>query len=56
MFAAVNVGMRKKESGSIGDSRCDSMTKKATSTTADRANAERISGSLQPRAFPSIRA
>ena len=25
MFAAAKVGMRKKDSGSIGDSRCDSM-------------------------------
>ena len=55
-FAAVNVGMRKKERGSMGDSRCDSMKKKIARSAADSPKPARINGSLHPRALPSIRA
>ena len=40
----------------MGNSRWLSTQKNTASSTADRANAARIRPSLQPRAFPSIRA
>ncbi len=55
-LAAANVGIRKKASGSMGDSRCDSTKRKVASNTAATANAARISPSVQPLAFPSISA
>ena len=50
------MGIRKNDSGSIGYSRRVSTAKNTARSTAARANEPRITPSVHPRAFPSIRA
>ncbi len=54
-FDAANVGILKNDSGSIGYSRLDSITKNVTSSTAASTKAARMSPSVHPRSFPSMR-